>query len=142
MTEPAIDALLLIVAFAGTLIKIPKLEVNVWGLIGRAITKETNAKLDRLLAQQSATDKKLDEHIAMDDERYAVDCRARILRFNDEILHDQKHTKEHFDQTLSDITTYNTYCGEHKDFKNQITVHATDNILKTYDRCMSESSFL
>ena len=80
--------------------------------------------------------------IAMDDERYAVDCRARILRFNDEILHGQKHTKEHFDQALSDITTYNSYCDAHKDFKNQITVHATENILKTYDTCMEEHSFL
>lgn len=142
MPEPLINAALLVAVFVGSLVKIPKWEVNVWGLIGKAITKETNAKLDRIIAQQSATDRKLDEHIAMDDERYAVDCRARILRFNDEVLHGQKHTKEHFDQTLSDITTYNKYCDEHKDFKNQITVHATDNILKTYDQCMSESSFL
>lgn len=142
MTEPVINAILLGAVFVGTLVKIPKLEINVWGLIGRAITKETNDKLDKIIAQQSATDKKLDDHIALDDERYAVDCRARILRFNDEVLHGQKHTKEHFDQTLSDITTYNTYCDGHKDFKNQITVHAADNIFKTYDRCMAESSFL
>lgn len=142
MSESVIDLILVVAAVAGTLVKIPKLEVNVWGLIGKAITKETNAKLDKIIAQQAATDKKLDEHIAMDDERYAVDCRARILRFNDEVLHGQNHTKEHFDQTLSDITTYNNYCDNHKDFKNQITIHAADNIAKTYDQCMIKKSFL
>lgn len=142
MPESIVNIIAAAVVFAGTLIKIPKLELNVWGLIGRAMNKELNTKLDMILHQQSKTAEKLDEHIAMDDERYAVDCRARILRFNDEILHGQKHTKEHFDQTLSDITTYNSYCDAHKDFKNQITIHATENILKTYDTCMEEHSFL
>ena len=142
MSEPIINAVVCVAVLVGSLIKLPKLEINVWGLIGRAMNKELNTKLDRIIKQQSETDKKLDEHIAMDDERYAVDCRARILRFNDEVLHGQKHTKEHFDQTLSDITTYNTYCDKHKDFKNQITVHAADNILKVYDTCMAEGSFL
>lgn len=142
MSEPIINAVVCVVVLMGSLIKIPKLEVNVWGLIGRAMNKETNDKLDKIIRQQSETDKKLDKHIAMDDERYAVDCRARILRFNDEVLHGQKHTKEHFDQTLSDNTTYNKYCSGHKDFKNQITVHAADNILKVYDTCMAEGSFL
>ena len=36
----------------------------------------------------------------------ATTCRYRILRFNDEILHEQRHTKEHFDQILDDITRY------------------------------------
>ena len=31
-------------------------------------------------------------------ENEATTCRYRILRFNDEILHEQKHAKEHFDQ--------------------------------------------
>ena len=142
MPESIVNIIAAAIVFTGTLIKIPKLELNVWGLIGRAMNKELNTKLDHIIKQQTVTDKKLDEHIKMDDERYAVDCRARILRFNDEVLHGQKHTKEHFDQTLSDITTYNKYCGEHKDFKNQITVHAADNILKVYDACMVEGSFL
>ena len=142
MAEQITNVIIAAVVFAGSLIKIPKIELNVWGILGRALNKEMTVKLDHIIEQQSSTAKKLDEHIAMDDERYAVDCRARILRFNDEVLHGQKHTKEHFDQTLSDITTYNTYCDGHKDFKNQITVHAADNILKVYDTCMAEGSFL
>lgn len=142
MSEPIANFTIAAIVFVGTLIKIPKLEINVWGLLGRAMNKEMSAKLDSIMKQQTETVKKLDDHIAMDDERYAVDCRARILRFNDEILHGQRHTKEHFDQTLSDITTYNRYCDTHTDFKNQITIHAADNIQKTYDKCMEEGTFL
>lgn len=142
MSEPIANFAIAAIVFAGTLIKIPKLEINVWGLLGRAMNKEMSVKLDNIMKQQAETGKKLDDHIAMDDERYAVDCRARILRFNDEVLHGQRHTKEHFDQTLSDITTYNRYCDAHTDFKNQITIHAADNIQKTYDKCMEEGTFL
>lgn len=142
MTEQVTNIVAVAIVFLGTLIKIPKLEVNVWGLIGRGITKDINAKLDVIMAQQKATSDRLEKHIAKDDERYAISCRTRVLRFNDEILHKRNHTKEHFDQALSDITDYNNYCDSHPDFKNQITVHAAANILQTYDKCMEEGAFL
>ena len=110
MTEQVANIVAVAIVFLGTFIKIPKLEVNVWGLIGKGITKDINAKLDAIMAQQKETSDRLEKHIANDDERYAINCRTRILQFNDEILHKRKHTKEHFDQALSDITDYNNYC--------------------------------
>lgn len=142
MEEQVSNAIVLVVLFLGSLIKIPKLEVNLWGLIGKGINKDINAKLDTIMAQQMQTQDKLEKHIAQDNERYAVNCRYRILHFNDELLHGTKHSKEHFDQTLSDITEYDAYCARHPEFKNQITIHATKNILQTYDKCTEESSFL
>jgi hypothetical protein len=142
MTDQVVNVVAVAVVFLGTLIKIPKLEVNLWGLIGKGINKETNEKLDRIMAQQMQTQDKLEKHIAQDNERYAISCRYRILHFNDELLHGIKHSKEHFDQTLSDITEYDSYCAKHPDFKNQITIHATKNILQTYDKCTAEASFL
>ena len=76
------------------------------------------------------------------DERAAKDCRVRILRFGDEVLHDKRHTKEHFDQILQDITEYDKYCESHKDFKNNMTVMTTVHIKDTYERCMEDRSFL
>lgn len=72
----------------------------------------------------------------------ATDCRYRILRFNDEILHDIKHTKEHFDQVLEDITDYEKYCKEHPDYKNNKAVFAISNIEKTYQKCSEDGTFL
>lgn len=142
MPESITNVVIAVIVFVGTLIKIPKLEINVWGLLGRVMNKEMSDKLDMIMRQQTETTAKLDKHIAMDDERYAVSCRTRILQFNDEILHHITHSKEHFDQVLSDITEYDTYCAKHPDFRNQITVHASKNISRTYDKCTEESSFL
>lgn len=72
----------------------------------------------------------------------ALTCRYRILRFDDEIRHDVKHTKEHFDQILEDITEYERYCGEHPDYKNNKAVLATQNIKRIYQSCTNEGTFL
>ena len=61
-------------------------------------------------------------------EGMAYTWRYRILRFDDEIRHDEKHTKEHFDQIMDDITKYELYCASHPDFPNNKAVFAIKNI--------------
>ena len=86
--------------------------------------------------------KSLAAHCKTDDERYIKQCRTRILRFNDEVIRGMHHTEEHFDDVLDDITEYNRYCEEHKDFKNEKAVMAISNIQRVYKICMEEDSFL
>lgn len=92
-------------------------------------------------AQQDNLDglKRLGRMIA---ENEATTCRYRILRFNDEILHDQKHTKEHFDQILDDITRYEQFCTDHPDYENNKAIMAIKNITKIYQECSANSTFL
>ena len=94
-----------------------------------------NAKLDRM--QQS-----LDKHIAMDDERAAKQRRMRVLRFNEEVILQQPHTKEHFDEILDDITEYERYCHEHPLYKNNKAKMAIANVIQAYQKCEDENSFL
>lgn len=75
-------------------------------------------------------------------ENEATTCRYRILRFNDEVLHDQKHTKEHFDQILDDITRYEQFCDEHPEYENNKAVLAIENIKRIYQKCSDENTFL
>ena len=75
-------------------------------------------------------------------ESSAVTSRYRILRFNDEILHEVKHTKEHFDQILLDIDVYDGFCEQHSDFKNNLAVMAIKNIKQVYHKCSKDNSFL
>lgn len=70
----------------------------------------------------------------------AVNCRIRILRFGDEILHHVKHTKEHYEQTLLDIEKYEAYCEAHPNFKNQITVMNAHIIKESYEACLRQDS--
>lgn len=76
------------------------------------------------------------------DEEMAMTWRYRILRFNDEIMHDEKHTKEHFDQIMEDITKYENYCKEHPSFPNNKAVFAINNIKRIYQKCTDEGTFL
>lgn len=85
---------------------------------------------------------RLEAHIKLDDERDAIQCRTRIQRFNDELLHGVQHTKEHFDSVLLDCTRYNRYCEEHKGFANSVTQAAEAHIKSTYDECLSKRNFL
>lgn len=71
-----------------------------------------------------------------------IDCRVRILTFADEIRRGVRHSKETFDQVLSDIDTYERYCTEHPDFMNNKTVAAKAKILDVYSECMDNNDFL
>lgn len=124
---------------ASLLIQVAPIKIDPWSYIFRAIGKSINgeviSKVDRL---------SVDVHSLRNEceEREANACRTLILRFNDEILHNVKHTKEHFDQILIDIDTYEEYCQSHPNYKNNIACLAIDRIRKAYQKCCEEGTFL
>lgn len=108
-----------------TIIQVTPLKLNPWSVIakalGRALTVDVLEKLD---------------------ENSASTCRYRLIRFDDELRHHVKHTQEHFDQILNDITIYERYCKEHPNYPNSKAVLAIENIKSTYIKCREENSFL
>lgn len=122
-----------------TIVQVSKIEVNPWSWIakklGRAINGEIIEKVDKL-----GDDLQLLRRES--EEREATTCRARIMRFGDEILQKRKHTKEHFDQILLDITFYEDYCDTHPKFRNSIAVATIANIRRVYDECLRDHTFL
>ncbi len=122
-----------------TVIQITPIKINPWSCIAKAIGRAINGEV---IEKVENLEKELVSMRNDIDERAAKDCRVRILRFGDEVLHDKRHTKEHFDQILQDITEYDKYCESHKDFKNNMTVMTTVHIKDTYERCMEDRSFL
>lgn len=112
--------------------------------VGDLLQKKRHGKVttDEIMDKLTVIDERVtsvEETIGLNN---AITARVRIIRFNDEILDKKKHSKESFDQCLSDIDTYETYCEEHKDFKNNKTVMSVRNIKRTYDDCMKENTFL
>lgn len=105
---------------------------------------EKSGKLKEIQDSIKKMDGQLAAHIEADDERYAISCRTRILRFADELINEPKHlhTKGQFDQTLSDITDYDQYCAGHPKFKNELTLRSAEIIRKIYDECAREHKFL
>lgn len=122
-----------------TLIEITPIKINPWKALGRAIGRAINGEV---LAKVSSLE--VDVQGIKDDieEQAAVNCRARILRFGDEVLHDSQHSKDHFDQTLRDIDTYEKYCRSHPDFENNITELTNQRIKEVYMKRLNENDFL
>lgn len=114
-----------VLLLALTLVQVAPIKVNPWSAIARTIGKALNADLnEKMEANEAKT------------------ARYRILRFDDEIRHKIRHSKEHFDQIIEDVDTYERYCQDHPRFPNGKAVSATDNVKRTYEKCKAENSFL
>lgn len=122
-----------------SLLEVSKIPINPWSGLAKLIGNALNADV---LAEVKQTKKRLDDHIATDDERNANLLRTQILRFNDELVDDRKHTEEHFDEILSVIDEYETYCRTHEDYKNNKCAHAVANISRVYDERLEKHDFL
>ena len=128
----------LLVILAG-MIKIPKLELNIWNLIGRTIGRSINKEVLEKVSQLSREVDILKKDEELERARQA---RQRILRFNDEILFEKRHSKEHFDEILDDIDTYEEYCRTHEDYENNKAVLAIATIREVYKDCLKTHDFL
>lgn len=76
------------------------------------------------------------------DRRDAVQCRVRILRFGDELRINHQHSKDSFDQVLSDLDQYDRYCEAHPNFRNNQTAATRERILNVYNKRLSENDFI
>ena len=88
-------------------------------------------------------DQKIDKVDAKGDERFAISARVRILRFEDELQEGRKHSKDSWDQTMSDIDYYEDYCapGVHPEFKNNQTVATIEHIQHGYRERLEKRDF-
>lgn len=117
------------------MIKIPVIQINIWSIIGKAINGEVLQKVKELSDN-------FERHISLEEEEKIRDARARILRFNDEVLLNRKHSKEHFEEILQDIDMYEKYCNTHPNYKNNKAVFAIDTIKEVYKKCLKDKDFL
>ena len=122
-----------------SLVQITPIKISPWSALfkwlGRMINGELSDKIDALA-------KKVDQLEAKEDQRDAVNKRVRILRFEDELQREQRHTKDSFDQVMSDITDYNQYCSDHPKFRNDQTAQTVEHIRKVYADRLERHDFL
>lgn len=125
--------------FLMTIIQIAPVKINPWSAIAKAVGKAINADV---LRELDTVKKDLADHVKANEARNADEHRARIFRFNNELLRDISHTKEEFIDVLADIDFYERYCRDHKDYKNNRAVHAIANISRSYDERLRRHDFL
>ena len=122
-----------------TLVQIAPVKINPWSAIAKAIGRAVNADV---LRELDTVTQKLDTHIRVDDERNADSYRTRILQFNNELLREILHTREDFIEILAVIDDYESYCRDHKEYKNNRAVCAIENIKRVYMERLQKHDFL
>lgn len=102
----------------------------------RALSEDMKERFDTL-------DNKIDAVEAKTDKYYAVSCRVRILRFEDELQSDIRHSKDAWDQVMSDVDFYKKYTepGKHPDFKNGQTEATIEHIEHGYRERLEKRDF-
>lgn len=129
-----------------SIVEISPIKINPWSRLakwlGRAINSDVIKELETVKTTQAETRKRLESHISTNEKREADNCRARILRFNNELIREIPHTKEEFVEVLKDIDDYERYCRENKDYSNGRAVHAIANIGRVYDERLEKHDFL
>lgn len=75
------------------------------------------------------------------DQRTAISCRIRILKFMDEIIEGWEHSKDSYNQLMQDITHYHQYCEEHPQFLNHQTDATIERLKKDYEQRLATNDF-
>ena len=140
-----------IVIMALSLVEISPIKINPWSIFIKWIAKllgivELKTEIVQVRDRMDELEKKIDNMKISEEEKEqlkeALAARRRILRFNDELLQKVRHSKEMFDDILTDISDYDRYVRMHPDFVNQKAVFAEQNVGKAYKKCMEENDFL
>lgn len=100
------------------------------------------AKKSEILRRLDEIEKRINDLDAKAERREIVASRIRILHFNDELQAGREHTKDSFDQCMSDITNYTYYCETHPDFKNHQTEATIEYIKNIYAERLEKHDFL
>lgn len=109
--------------------------------IGKILTKEFAESQKALMDRVDALSNKIEAVAESVEETRAIAAKVRILRFADEIIGKQAHSRESFVQIFTDIDTYDRYCRNHLDFKNHNTVSAKKLITDAYEERSKNGDF-
>lgn len=130
--QMGLDTAALWLFIALSLVQIAPIKLNPWTWLAKWVGKAMNGDLVR-----EVRDLREEFDISL-----ANQARTRILRFNDELLRKDRHSKEMFDSVLEDVDFYERYCLDHPRYKNSKAVLAIANIKRCYEKCEQDNDFL
>ena len=136
-----VTAILVVLGFLGYFVEISKIKINPLSAIGKLFNADLVKRVDTVADKVSDIETQIEDIRDKQEESEIKAARMRIQRFADEMYGNVRHSKEHFDLILMDITAYNNYCDAHPGFINEKTRVAQEIIKDRYETCMREHSF-
>lgn len=136
-----VTAILVVVGVLGYFVEISKIKINPLSALGKLFNSELIRRVDSVDKEISRINTKITDIQDKQEESEIKSARMRIQRFADEMYGDVRHSKEHFELILMDITSYNNYCDTHPGFINEKTRVAQEIITDRYEKCLREHSF-
>lgn len=138
---------------ATALIQISPLKINPWTFVGsmlrklwrgfcRSLNADVLSEIEKLKTDLQTTNTDLATHIHDADYDKATQWRAKIIAFSDELRIGIGHSEEMFDEVLSTIDKYETFCRLHKDYPNSKAVTAIQRIRTNYAERLKNNDFL
>lgn len=142
ITNDNSSLIVILIIFILSIVEVSKIKINPLSFFGKIIFKRLIEEISSI--KSSIESVKTDQGEIKKEIKFnaATSARYRILRFNDEVLHGKKHTKEHFDEILTDIDKYESFCKDNKDYENNKGKMAMKNVKNVYQKCSDENSFL
>lgn len=121
-------------------IKLPKYEINIWGLFIQKVNKDINKKLDMLSDKILTVEDKLDKHI-LDDQRDEMDdIRSRILNYASILKRrDDPLSAEQYEDAIAAIDKYEKYCLDHPDYPNMKAITSIEFLKEAYKEFFKEN---
>ena len=133
------DGLIGLVVILLGLVKIPKIDLNLWTILARVLGRAMNGELTEKVNKIGS---ELEAHIQRTEIERINQIRQRIIRFSDEVMYDTGHSQEHYNDILEDINKYEQYCKTHPDFVNNKAAMAIATIKEAYQYCIDNHDFL
>lgn len=146
------------IALSGV-VQVSKVQLNPWSAVGRLllipVTKirdmmiapllnefvALNTRVIRLSEEIEALNQEQMNTKKRDREKTKSTLRRSILRFGDECRIRQKHSKEMFDNALTDISDYERLVNLTSD-PNGVLTGAIEIINEAYSKCLRDNDFL
>ena len=111
-------------------------------IIGRGINSELIGKISTMETNFSNLNVEINDLKKELKETTVINCRTQFTRFADEVRHKEKHSKDHYDQTMLNITKYEQYCQQHPEFANNVTQATAQLIKEDYQKRLETNDFL
>ena len=136
----------IIVFIVTTIIENAPVKFKPWSWLAKKFGRAVNAEMLEAIRVMESRVQCIEERNRKQDECYAEDkaiaARRRIISFSDRLRIGQKFSLEAFNSVLDDITYYETYCIEHKNFKNEKAKASIEIVRAAYQEAMENDDFL